>query len=737
MSSEQLSYPDKIDIRNCEKEPIHLIGKAQAHGVIIAVNPKTFEIIQASENSLKFFGISHQALLGYSLENLIGEESFEGITNSILEETDFNVRELKIGKKFFVMLSHFSEEHLIIDFEVLGNLWDPVYFQEQVSKIINGLDTSKNIDKLCAKAAKLVKSIFGYDRVMIYRFDEEFNGEVIAEEKEEHLESWLDLHYPASDIPSQSRNLFLIHKVRIISDVNYEPVPISPEISPITEKPLDLSRSALRGVSPIHIEYLQNMKVGASLTAAIIVEGKLWGLVACHHYSAKFINYFQRETCKFLTQVFSNNIASIQTGIFNRKLGESSQLRAKILAELNNENPLVYGLESCAVPFTELVECGGGAVIFEGEVLLLGNTPNKDEVLDLCDFLKEKDQLIFQTKNLKNQYPEAENYRNSASGILSFKLGRAKDSFVMWFRPEVAQTINWGGDPNKKLSYNEEKQRISPRQSFEKWTEKLEGISMPWQDYETEIAKAFRDNLNQVILSKQKEEIEQLNINLKEANTDLELFSYGISHDLRGPLRGISGYAQILKDDFKSDLSSEGLNTIETILKASGRMEGIIDDILDFSKITAGELKKKQVNTNKLLDELLHGFNIEINYPNTEIVRNQDLPRMYGDRRMILQLWSNLLDNALKYSQDAVSPKVEIGSMQRENEDVFYIKDNGIGISKNDQDKIFTLFSRFSKKGFKGTGVGLAIVARILEKHNGRIWVESEPGKGTTFLFHL
>ena len=572
---------------------------------------------------------------------------------------------------------------------------------------------------------------------MVYRFDEEWNGEVVAEEKEEHLESWLDLHYPASDIPAQSRNLFLKHKVRIISDVNYEPVPISPYLSQITKKPLDLSKSTLRGVSPIHIEYLQNMKVGASLTAAIIVHGKLWGLIACHHYSAKFINYFQRETCKFLAQVFSNNIASIQTGIFNKKFSENSELRAKILADLKIENTLGEGLENAKIPFISLMESGGGAVVLDDEIKLFGKTPTEAEVKDLSDFLAENEEIIFYTKHLKNHFSAAENYKKSASGILSFKLGRANNNFIIWFRPEVAETVSWGGNPNKKLTYNEEKQRLSPRKSFEKWTEKLDGISNSWQDYDIETAKAFRENLNQFILKKQKEEISRLNQNLQEANKDLELFSYGISHDLRSPLRGINGYAQILKEDFSENLPAEALETIDTILKSSNRMEGIIDDILSFSKITGGELQKKNFSTKKLLQELLVSFNIKTNYPNFNIEIAENLPDTYGDRPMISQLWSNLLGNALKYTQQAPYPQIEIGSFSRENKNVFYIKDNGIGIAEHQKDQIFKMFSRFAKKDFKGTGIGLAIVARILEKHNGKIWVESEPEKGSTFFFHL
>ena len=737
MSSEQLSYPEKIDIRNCEKEPIHLIGKAQAHGVILAVDPKTFKIIQASENTLKFFGISHKTLLGDGLESLIGKAAFEKITTAIEQKTGFKAEELKIDNKHFIALPHFSEEHLIVDFEMLGEYWEPMVFQQQLTDIINGLDADETIPNLCNTAAKLMKNIFGYDRVMVYRFDEEWNGEVVAEEKEEHLESWLDLHYPASDIPSQSRNLFLKHKVRIISDVNYEPVPISPERSPITKKPLDLSKSTLRGVSPIHIEYLQNMKVGASLTAAIIVQGKLWGLIACHHYSAKFINYFQRETCKFLAQVFSNNIASIQTGIFNKKFSENSELRAKILADLKIENTLGDGLENAKIPFTSLMESGGGAVILNDEIKLFGNTPTEAEVKDLSDFLAENEEIIFYTKQLKNHFSAAENYKKSASGILSIRLGRAKNHFIIWFRPEVSETVSWGGNPNKKLTYNEEKQRLSPRKSFEKWTEKLDGISNSWQDYEVETAKAFRENLNQFILKKQKEEISRLNQNLEEANKDLELFSYGISHDLRSPLRGITGYTQILKEDFSENLPAEALETIETILKSSNRMEGIIDDILSFSKITGGELQNKNFSTKKLLQELLVSFNIKTNYPNFNIEIAENLPDTYGDRAMISQLWSNLLGNALKYTQQAPYPQIEIGSFSQDNKDVFYIKDNGIGIPEHQKDQIFKMFSRFAKKDFKGTGIGLAIVARILEKHNGKIWVESEPEKSSTFFFHL
>ncbi|WP_289021586.1 ATP-binding protein [uncultured Salegentibacter sp.] len=737
MSEEQVWSSASLDVRNCEKEPIHLIGKTQAHGVVVVLNPKTFKVTQASENTLKFFGISHEDFLGSSLERLIGKPSFERLETAIAKESGFNAETLQINGQEFVMLPHFSENNLILDFEVLGTTWKASQFQQQLTSIINGLDGVEETTALCAKAAKLIKDIFNYDRVMVYRFDEEWNGEVVAEQKEEHLETWLDLRYPASDIPAQSRELFLKHKVRIISDVNYEPVPISPEISPITGKALDLSKSSLRGVSPIHIEYLQNMKVGASLTAAIIVNGSLWGLVACHHYSAKFINYFHRETCKFLAQVFSNKVSAIQTGIFNQKFNEKSTLRQKITEELNIEDSLIENLLGTSLPFTSLVESTGGAVILNQEIELFGKTPSKEEVIDLCSFLNGKNQSVFYTKSLKDKYDSAENYKKVASGVLSFKLGKSKDSFIMWFRPEMAETVSWGGNPNNKVSYNQEKQRLSPRKSFKKWTEKLDGISHSWKDYEIETVKAFGEGLNQFLLAKQKEEIARLYRELQEANKDLELFSFGISHDLRGPLRGINGFAKILKEDFSRELPAEATKAINTILSTSHKMEVVIDDILSFSKITSGDLKKTSFSTRKLIDELLLSFNIENNYPSSEVVIEENLPETFGDRRMIWQVWSNLLGNALKYSEQAKNPKIEIGATLQHDKDVFYIKDNGVGIPAGDRDKIFKVFSRASKSQFKGTGVGLSIVARIIEKHRGEIWLDSEPNKGTTFFFNF
>ncbi|MCG9970389.1 ATP-binding protein [Christiangramia crocea] len=734
----QISYPEKVDMTNCDKEPIHIIGKSQSHGVIVACDKVSLNITQIGRNSEDFFGTPSKELLSKPLSFLIGEERTSELKLLKNEEERPVVREVKINDKEFVMIPHISGDSLIIDFEPARSDYNPYEYQRQLTSILNILGSSETPEDLCADAAKITRDIFGYDRVMVYKFDEEWNGEVIAEEKEEHLESWLGLHYPASDIPRQSRELFMKHRVRIISNVNYDPIPIEPEISPVNGEPLDLSKSELRGVSPIHIEYLKNMKVGASLTAALISKGKLWGLLACHHYSAKYINYYHRQTCEFLTQIFSNELTLKETNRYIGKLEDWESIRGDLVTQIESEGKIKKGLAEQKVLFTDLMDCKGGAIILDGKMRLVGNTPSKKQVRKLAEsFLSRQDESVYFTKNLAKFYEPARDFLASASGILSVKLGRSNKDFLMWFRPEVVQNVSWGGNPDKKASFDEEKQRMTPRKSFEKWTQKLTGVSDPWLDYQISAAKAIRESLSNIILEKQKLKIDRLNKQLLEAHDELELFSQGLSHDLKAPLRGIDGYAHILKEDHYDSLDKPGQQAVDTILSSAKEMQELIDNILSFAGVSGQTMNRGIFSVNHLVEDILQSFNIKTNYPNTRIIMDKEIPRMMADKRMIMQVWSNLITNALKYSEKEENPKIEIGAKGIEGRTTYYVKDNGIGFDPKHKEDIFNLFSRFSGDGYKGTGIGLAIVKKIIEKHNGRIWAESEPGVSTTFYFHV
>ncbi|NJW52516.1 ATP-binding protein [Salinimicrobium oceani] len=731
------TYPDQVNLDNCAKEPIHIIGKTQAHGVLIVCDPSTLKITQAGENSEEFFGLSAAQLLGQELEQLIGEDSAVDLKDRISKEDPNLSLEVNVKQRQFLMLPHLSHGHLILDFEPQDKQQRPYDFQKQLTSILNSFTAARTVEELCDSAAVITKEMYGYHRVMIYRFDEDWNGEVIAEQKEEGMESWLGLHYPATDIPEQSRRLFLKHRVRVITDVNYTPVPIIPEISPVTGEPLDISRSTLRAVSPIHIEYLKNMEVGASLSAAIVVKGKLWGLIACHHKSRKYLDHEQREHCRFLTRILSNELTLHVTKneISNFELSEN--IRRQLVVQMKYHKDLFKALNGDTVKFTELISCGGGAMFFKGRWERSGNAPSKEQLENLLNnFIKPQSKSLFLTRNLSSLFPEADAYKSKASGLLSLKI--ADNKYIFWFKPEVVQIVNWGGNPEQKAFYNEKEKRISPRKSFKKWSEKLTGTSEPWRDMDKNIARSLRENVSHFVLAQQREEITALNKKLVEANKELELFSYGLSHDLRAPIRGMEGFLNILEEDHGQELSEEGIKMLRMSRELTEKMNDLIDNILEYSRLSHTEgIDAKEVDVSELLQEVLQLFNVTKSYPAATIEIEDEIPEMYGDRRMLFQLWANLLNNALKYSATVEEPKLAIGVKEIEDRQVYFVKDNGIGIAPEFRKKIFETFQRAVGSKFKGSGIGLAIVKKIVEKHNGEVWVESSPGKGSEFYFYL
>jgi two-component system, chemotaxis family, sensor kinase Cph1 len=736
MSSNPGMYPDKVNLTNCDREPIHIIGQAQGHGVIIACNKNTFEITQCSDNAAKILGRKTSELLGENISELLPEDSLRSL--KIGDDDKILLPELRLKYGTFLVIAHISNNNLILDIEPAGDNLNPVKFQEQLSRILNELNAAETSEETGKRAVSLVKYLYAYDRVMLYQFDEEWNGEVVAEEKEDHLESWLGLHYPATDIPKPSRDLFLKQGVRIIQDVNYTPAPLIPQFSPVDDRPLDLSRSELRGVSPIHIEYLKNMKVGASLTAAIILNGKLWGLLACHHYSSKFVNYHQRQSVKLLTQVFTNRLAMISSNIFKKRSGEAKKTRELLIQELRNVGDIEKALTYLRPSLIDVVKSSGAALFYNGELSLIGITPSKEEVGELIKTFLSAEKNLFHTRSLEKLYPAAAHYKDKASGILSVKIGDDKDNYLVWFREESSQTVDWGGKPQKESIIKDGMQVLHPRKSFEKWTQKVSGIALPWQDYELDAAIAFRESLTHIILEQQQQEIKTLNEKLAFLNKELEAFNYSVSHDLRAPLRGIRGFAKILKEDSEGKLDEGGMKALDIILRSATEMNSLIEDLLLYAKLGEENVSPTPVDLNELISSILSEYNLKEDYPQTEIQIEPDLPEVYGNKRLLNQLFFNLISNALKYSGKKEKPLVEIGfKRDPDGQCIYFVKDNGIGFDLKFKEKIFKVFTRIAGNDYPGTGIGLAIARKVVNKHKGELWVESSPGEGSAFWFTL
>ncbi len=733
-----LPYDKKeVTITNCDREPIHLIGQSQDHGVILICDLEKLIVVQSSENVATHLKKPLEQVLNKPLKTVLSEKIAKSFQDRLITGSVLVPETIKVGEEKFFCIPSITGKHLLIDIEPYGKPLDALELQEQLTQIAGTLEDTDSINDMCQQAAVLVKKLFDYDRIMIYKFDEDWNGEVVAEVKEPYLESWLGLHYPATDIPKPAREIFLKQGVRIISDVAYKPSNIEPAISPISNDPVDLSVSELRAVSPIHIEYLKNMGVGASLTAALIVKGKLWGLIACHHNSAKFINYHQRKACEFLTQTFSNKLALKQTNIFLEKMNFSQDIREKLMMQLASIKSIPDALMLLDFKFTDLIDASGGALILDGEIHLTGKTPTIDQVTQLYQNFLKKEGHVYATRNLSKDYSPAQYFKKEASGLLSTRIGKQENNYLIWFRPESKETVSWGGNPEKQGFIKDGVEYLSPRKSFERWTENLDGIAKSWQEYDFQAVKNLQESLTHNMVKRQKEEIDQLNSQLTEANKELEAFSYIVSHDLRAPLRGIDGYARILNDQYLSSLDDYSQKAIKTILRSATEMDRLIDDILSYSRVGQTQLKLQNIGMGKLIEDALNAQNVSHNYPNTVVEVQEGIPNAEGDRRMVYQLINNLINNAFKYSSKVNNPKVSIGFFTEEGKTVYYIRDNGIGFDTKFTDKIFGVFSRLMTDEYPGSGIGLSIVKKVIDKHDGKIWVDSKPGEGTIFQFTL
>ncbi|TYP77352.1 ATP-binding protein [Aquimarina intermedia] len=731
MASPSTLYPRKVDLTNCDKEPIHILGKIQNHGVLLSCDPDSLKILQHSDNAEEVLNISSEALL--ELSEIVDRPTLDFIKNKV--DTNKTVPlDIIIGENTFTCIAHSTGKQLILELEPIGQQIEQIYYQQQMTDIITELGSAETDLEMCDRAAHLIKDFLEYDRVMIYKFDAQWNGEVVSEAKEEHLESWLGLHYPASDIPQQARKLFLKQGVRMIADVASDSVSIVPELDPKLQEPLDLTRSELRAVSSIHIEYLINMKVGATLTAAIIFNNTLWGLIACHHYSPKFINYQQRLSCKFLTQVFSSQLGMKSSNVELLKINDANSIRNTLVEQMSREWDIVSGLSGNEITMLDIADTTGGAIFIDDVITLVGKTPTEDQVRALHNWiLKQNDDETYYTECLSEEYTAANEYKATVSGVLQISISKIKRNSVLWFKPEKKQTVNWGGNPNKSVLINKDA-RLSPRKSFDKWSEELSGYSTPWTDSEIAAIKALKSSISEIIVQKY-DEVQSLNKNLEQAYKELEAFSYSVSHDLRAPLRGIDGFAQIIKEDYFEQLDDYGQNAIRTIINSTNKMNELIDDILSFSGLSQKRLSFQKFSMQSLVSDVLNFIQPSVAYPNAMITIQDDLPSSYGDTAMVFQMLSNLIGNALKYSSKKEKPEVIIGYDDQQS--AYFVKDNGIGFDQKHKERIFGVFNRLVGQEYEGSGIGLAIVKRAIEKHDGAIWVESVFNEGTVFYFNF
>jgi light-regulated signal transduction histidine kinase (bacteriophytochrome) len=401
----------------------------------------------------------------------------------------------------------------------------------------------------------------------------------------------------------------------------------------------------------------------------------------------------------------------------------------------------------------ELVGAAGIVFWERGKMVAFGQTPPIETIAGLAAWVDRQigEEAIYSTDTLVTDYPEFAPYKDVASGLLALRVSRVQQTYLLWFRPEVIQTIDWGGEPNKPMSADADSSlRMTPRKSFELWKETVQLKSLPWQACEIDAALELRSSIIGIVLQKA-DELAALNAELERSNIELDSFAYVASHDLKEPLRGIHNYSTFLIEDYGEQLGEDGTHKLATLMRLTQRMEDLINSLLQYSRLGRAELLLQPVDLGEVIEGVLDVIKISQPAP-VDFRMPRPLPTVQSDRTQVTELFTNLISNAIKYN-DREPKWVEIGYILPEEinhqlptslhlnpaQTVFFVKDNGIGIRAKHLETIFKIFKRLhpSSQYGGGTGAGLTIAKKIVERHGGNIAVESTFGEGSTFYFTL
>jgi chemotaxis family two-component system sensor kinase Cph1 len=735
------------NITNLKEAPIHLTGQIQPHGILLVLQEPDLQILQVSQNTLGIFNLYPEDVIQKKLEDLLDPFQIEKIKFWLLEENlDFiNPSKIWIKQKgdeytvFDAVFHRNIEGFLILELEPATSQENIPFlsFYHLAKASIRRLEEKKSLQDFSKIIVQEIRKITRFDRVLLYKFGENEDGSVIAEEKIDTLESYLGLHYPESDIPRPARELFLDNSLRIIPDTKFQlSAELFPKNHPVSGKPIDLTNSILRSAAPCHIEYLHNMGVGASLTISLIKDKKLWGLIACHHQSPKYISYELRKACEFLGRVIFTEISALEETEDCDYQISLLNIKSQLVEYMAQKKDFVDGLIQNKINLLNLTKAEGAAIYFSGKYTLIGNTPQEEELNSLVEWLKSNivDEVFF-TNSLPHIYPPAANFKNIASGLLAISL--SPQSYILWFQPEVIQTVNWGGNPNLSFSVDKSAgiEKLSPRKSFKLWVETVRLTSLPWQSVEIKVALELRKSIINIIL-RQSDELAKLAQHLERSNAELKKFAYVTSHDLQEPLNQVTSFAQLLEVRYKSELDTNGKEFIGHVIEGVTLMQMLIDDVLEYSKVDTSRIAFQVTEVETTFDLALNSLSQRIAQIGATITHDP-FPTVMANSTQLIQVFLNLIGNAIKF-RSSQPLKIHIGVQRQEDEWLFSVQDNGIGIDPQFSDRIFIIFQRLhTREEYPGTGMGLTICKKIIECHGGRIWIDSQVSHGTTIYFTI
>jgi light-regulated signal transduction histidine kinase (bacteriophytochrome) len=733
-----------LDLSSCDQEAIRTPGSIQPHGFVLILSNE-LRVLQASANVGVWLGREPTAVLGQPLQEVIGTAAWQRIAPAIATGA-LGARPFYLGT-----ITTANERH----FDVLGHAWDGVLVAEfepvlrgeaadfrelypLIGDFLLRVSQAVGVESLAQLATDHIRSVTGFGRVMVYQFDHDGHGHVMAESRDESYHSYLGQHFPAADIPAQARReLYTLSRIRLIPDANYVPSPLVPAINPATDRPNDLSFAALRSVSPVHLQYMRNMQTMASMSISLVVKGRLWGLISCHNAGPARVEFEKRAACEQLGQILALCIETREDAAELKFRLEVRRVMVEMLARLTQGADFVDNMTSVFPQLVRFARAGGVAIVAEERVLTYGDTPSHEQIQQLVAWLGAHGHGdVFHTDQLAAVYPPAHDMMREASGLLAMPISRVHKHYLLWFRPETVQTVEWAGDPRQKDSAPGEPLQLTPRTSFDAWRETIRGTSRPWHSAEIELTTEFRTALLGIALERA-EQMAELAEELGRANKELEAFSYSVSHDLRAPLRHIVGFSDLLLESAGSEDLDRRQRFLRNIKDAARLAGKLVDDLLSFSQMGRAALRPTKVDMREMVEACIDKLSIELEGRNVEW-HIGELPPVCADPSFLYLAVANLVSNAVKFTGKQDPAVIRIHAEETADETIFHVADNGAGFNMEYVHKLFGVFQRLHRmEDFQGTGIGLANVRRIIERHNGRVWANSVQGEGATFSFSI
>lgn len=750
--------PGGFDLSECVREPIHLLGGVQSHGTLLAVAADGGVVDTAAANTLDVLGVPAAELVGAHVTRVLAVEDWAEACQSVGEDGEACALQVEAGpedaRRAFDLSVHRSGALVVLEFEPreAGQEFRFSGFYQGIRRALARLRSTVDVLDSCRAAVREIRALTGYDRVVAYRFDgPDGPGEVLAEDVTDTWESWLGLWFPATDIPPQARRLYEENWIRVIGDVDDPTVGLVPPVRIATGLPLDLSGAALRTVSGFHLEYLRNIGVRSSMSVSVMREGRLWGLIACHGSGPVRPAPEVRSACELFAAAFSLQLAAIEERERADALAGAAASAASVAELLDADVEMSLPAHGPAV---RALVGADSAVLVRGDRSVTTGVPVPAA---LVAHLRQRaagmdSGAVWATdrlgESLGDERVSVPGTEEGPAGVLLVRLTSPGD-FLAWFRAERPMPRKWATDPATPVRVGPRGERLTPRGSGEVFRSVMRGRSLPWKPREQAAAVELGRMLTRLVL-RHAEELAVLNEELRMSNTDLDSFAHAAAHDLKEPLRGISNAATFTMEDAGGDLDPTSVRRLRSIQRLAGRMDELLNSLLHYARLGQAGLRRVEVDLDESVDAALDVAGPRLAEERVRVVRDAPLPRVTADPTRLYEILVNLLVNAAKYAADRPDRMVRIsvedvpaqGGTEAEagkTERAVVVRDNGIGIRPELQSDVFDLFRRLhgpTEHG-GGTGVGLAVVKRIVERHGGRLWLESEPGSGTAFYFTL